>query len=317
MYLGQENTQFQKLLLLGAKDESFFTAEIIEQRLQAVPFAVELPGQKDIFSFLSYFIADGRILAPHREQVRLNTFDRPVIEYSSPRNKWTAAKTIKNLQYLAGLRNPAHTVFNMDSDRTQQIEKFFETRTYILEGECQELIRQYEKAGYYYTRAAMMEADTLLVSRLLTRLAVILESQNKPGEAENTLRNALAVDKRNAEAAFALAENLNKAGRSDAAIPFYKYTVELDTTHHVAYRKLGDLFAQKQEFENAFYVYSRSVSIEPAQPVVYYILGQLYFNYKKDASRAEWCFQKSLEIDPNHRYREQAIQMLRKIREHG
>jgi spermidine synthase len=314
IYLGHEITQFQKLLLLGSTQKLSVNPAMIFKRLHSVPFAAELPGEKDVWSFLTYFVADGSALNRYLETVPLNTFNHPLIEYTSPRSKWLPVKTVKNLQYLASLRHPFNTVMDLDSAATNRLQRYFSTRTYILEGRCQELSGHYDRADYYYTQAALTDVDTLLVSKLLTRLALILEDQNKAGEAENAMRNALAVNKRNADAAFALAELLNNSGKIDAALPYYKYTVTLDSSNYVAYRKLGDLFSQKQEFENAFYAYSMSVHIEPEQPVVYYILGQLNLNFKKDVPQAEQCFQKSLEIDPNHRYREQAIQMLKRIR---
>jgi spermidine synthase len=315
IYLGHETSQFQKLLLIGSAQMITVDPVLISNRLDTAVFSGELPGQNDAFSFLSYYIADGHTLRQKNGEVPLNTFDHPLIEYSSPRSKWLPVKTVKNLQYLAGLRRPLSRTIKKDSSSVEKLQEYFHTRTLVLEGRCQELSRQYEKSGYYYTQAALSDIDTLLVSKLLTGLALTLAEQNKTTEAENTLRNALAVNNRNVDAAFALAELFNMTQRSEEAIPFYKYTVDLDSTNYVAYRKLGDLFSQKREFENAFYAYSMSVQIESVQPVVHYILGQLYLNYKKNVTQAEQCFQKSLEIDPNHRYREQAIQMLKRIRE--
>jgi len=314
IYLGQETTQFQKLLLIGSNQKLSIDPAMIADRLNHVSFADELPGERDVWSFLTYFIADGAAISKHREKVQLNTFNHPLIEYSSPRSKWLPAKTIKNLQYLAGLRLPLNAAFQVDSTGNLLLQTYFNARTYVLEGRCQELSSRYDRADYFYTQAALIDADTLLVSKLLTRLGFILQEQKKTEESENVFRNALSIDSRNADAAFALAELLSSTKRSDQALPYYKYTIRLESANYVAYRKLGDLFSQKQEFENAFYAYSMSVHIEPAQPVVYYILGQLNLNYKKDARQAEYCFQRSLEIDPNHRYREQAILMLKKIR---
>ena len=317
IYLGHENTQFQKLLLIGPQDKLSYTPALIAHRLQSSSYGDERKAETDVFSFLTYFVSDGAALRNKLNPVRLNTFDHPLIEYSSPRSKWIKDKTVQNLQYLASLRRPVFSVAAIDSQYVPILKKYYDIRTYILEGRLQELTRQYEKADYYYSQAALADADTFLVSELLTRLAFRLEEQNKKEEGENALRNALAVNNRNGVAVFALAEMLMKTNRMAESIPFYKYAIDIDPSNYTAYRRLGDLYSQKQEFENAFYAYSMSVNIEPVQPVVYYILGQLYLNYKKDVVKAVESFQKSLELDPAHHYHEQARQMLKRIRGNG
>ena len=131
--------------------------------------------------------------------------------------------------------------------------------------------------------------------------------------ADNAFRKAIAVDRHNAVASFALANLLLAQEKESEAIEFLKYTVQINPLNHVAYRKLGDLFSRRQEFDLSFYAYNMSLRIKPEHPLLHYIIGQHYLHHKKDLSRAEQSYLKSLELDPFHRYSNQAKEAIKMI----
>jgi tetratricopeptide (TPR) repeat protein len=168
-------------------------------------------------------------------------------------------------------------------------------------------------ADFSYSEAALLDVDTLLVSNLLDNIAWHFIKKNQHEEAILSFKKSIAVNHRNTKASYALAELLTRLNRQDEAIEFFRYTVHKNPAHSDAFRRLGDLYTQQEEFEAAFYYYLMSLEQNYNQPVLHYIVGQIYYNHKRDYVNAIRHFQISLEMDPNHYYNKQARQTLRNL----
>ncbi|TFH00600.1 MAG: tetratricopeptide repeat protein, partial [Calditrichales bacterium] len=314
IYLGQDRGQSQKLMLAGSKNGNMIRLEEITKNLQQMSFTDEFTGKTDSYSFLSYFVTDGKSLQNLLASVKINSRDHPIIEYQSPKNKWLNAKSIRNLSYLNTLRKPiVNFLPGIDTADSTLFTTYFNARTHLINGRLQENTFEYKAADISYSEAALLDVDTLLTSDLLANNAWNLVRESNFELAITAFKKSLAVNHLNVRASFSLAELLLNQGRKAEAKEFYLYTVHYDPNHADAFRRLGDIYSGRKEFDNAFYAYRMSLEADDNQPVIHYILGQIYFNYKKDYPNAVRRFQKSLELNPSHHYNREAREMLRKI----
>ncbi len=313
LYLGQEQNIYQKLMLMGSVSEKRFQFKEISDNLKRLQFSIEFAGKDNPYSFLSFFVTDGLSMEEEFSQVSLNSRDHPIIEYQSPKHKWLIGKSIHNLNYLNRIRQPVYKQIVMDSVQTQICQQYFNARSLILRGRLEEYTGDSEAADISYSRAALIDVDTLLVSYLLAGIAFEFVEEKKSDLAITAFKKSIAVNHRNTGSSFALAEFLSRLGNFDEAFEFYKYTVHQNPTHSPAYRKMGDYYSKNQEFDNALYCYRMSLDINNNQPILHYICGQIYFNHKSDYGNAARNFQISLEQNPYHRYSQQAYDALRKL----
>ena len=313
LYFGQEQSQFQKLMLLGYKNEDFFSLQKISENLDHLKFASELKGKKDHLSFFSFFITSGSALANNLASISPNSQDRPIIEYQSPKHRWQPAKGILNLKYLNSLREPVSQYLELNMVDMRNTENYFTVRSLIIEGRLAEFSGNYEQAYHLYSKASLADVDTFLVSELLANIAWKFTNKNRFDLAVNSFKKAIATDHSNTAASFSLAELLSRLNRVIEAAHFFQYTVRYDPQNFHAYRRLGDLSTNRQNFDQAFDYYQRSAQINSQQPVLFYILGQIYFHHKKDYIKAIRSYQMSLELDPFHAYHKQAINALKEL----
>jgi spermidine synthase len=314
IYLGHEQTRYQKLMLLGAADNSLIGFETISENIKKLSFVNEFHGKEDPFSFLSFIITNGVALKDNLGSIKLNSRDHPIIEYNSPKNKWLAGNNIYNLDFLNKIRKPVHQQIEVDSSFTILLDQYFTARSYLIAGRLEEMTGNIENADISYSRAALIDVDTLLVSNLLENVAWKFIEQKQFEMAITSFKKAIAVNHYNSKASYALAELYSQLKKEDEALEFYRYTVHKNHDHYNAYRRLGDLYSKKKEFEAAYYYYRMSLDINYNQPIIHYIIGQINLNYKKDYPNAARRFQISLELDPYHRYSSQARQALKKFK---
>jgi len=315
IYLGQETNQYQKLLLLGPKNKLEINIDEMKQRLDGCTFSDELKGKNDIYSFISGFVSCGKFIKTEINQVSRNSLMHPRLEYMTPKHRWLFGKGMRGLEYLRTIRKRISDCQEFNSANKKILDKYFDARTNIINGRLADFVKKKEMAEQYYLKAGIEDVDTLLVSDRFSMLAWQDAQNSNMTNAVLNYKRAISINRKNSIASLGLADLLMKMGNTEESLQFYKYTVQIDSNNHQAYRKLGDVFTNKQEFENAFYSYSMSINIYENQPVVYFILGQIYLNHKNDTKQAIKYFQKSLELNSQHRYSKIAFDMLKKLKE--
>ncbi len=310
LYLGQDQTIYQKLMLMGSENGFKVNFNNIAQNLKKLPFTNEFYGKDDPYSFLSYFINTGKALKWSLHSVPLNTRDHPIIEYQSPKHRWVFGKSIHNLSYLNTLRKPISGQIWLEGGLKSHFDTYYTTRTLLINGRLQEYTQKYGAADTSFSEAALKDVDTLLVSYLLENIAWKLTEAKKMDGAVTAFKKSIAVNHNNTKASSALAVLLQTLKREDEAIDFYRYTAHYDSNDYNAYRRLGDIYTGKRDFESALNNYRMSLSRNADQPLLYYILGQIYYNYEKDYARALENFKRSLELDPSHKYSQLATEAI-------
>jgi spermidine synthase len=313
LFLGQEQTIHQKLMLIGGKGELKWNIDEIRANLQKLTFSSEFPGKDDPYSFLSYFVGSGTLLENQLASAKMNTRNHPVIEYQSPRHRWLTGKSITNLDLLRTFRQPVNKGTDLIAAADSLVEKYFNTRTQLLQGRLLEYHGQYEKADTAYSLAALHDVDTLLVSYLLEQNAGNLAAHKKNELAVTAYKKSLAVNHLNTSASFSLAEWLLQHKQEAEAIEFFRYTAYYDPDDYQAMRRLGDIYSVKKDFDQAFYYYTLSLTRNDHQPLLHYILGQIYANHKNDPVNALKSLKRSLELNPYHHYNKQAREAVSRL----
>jgi len=313
IYLGQEQNVYQKLMLMGTGGSLKVNFEQISQNLNSLPFTTEFYGKTDPYSFLSYFVNTGKKLEWSLYTEPLNTRDHPIIEYQSPKHRWIPEKSARNLAYLNSLRTSIANENWLEGGVKSQYKTYFNVRTLLINGRLQEYIQKYGAADTSFSEAALIDVDTSLVSYLLENIAWKLIKTKRFNEAVTAFKKSIAVNNQNTNASFALATLLENIKKEDEAIEFYRYTAHYDSSDFNAPRRMGDIYTKRKDFESALYYYQLSLSINADQPLLYYILGQIFYNYKKDYALALKYYRQSLELEPFHKYSQLAGESIRQI----
>jgi len=95
---------------------------------------------------------------------------------------------------------------------------------------------------------------------------------------------------------FNLGMHYVEQGKPDLAIPEFEKAAVL--FHHAgAYRGLGNIYAQKREFEKAAGYYQKALEIEPNTPIIHNSLGFLYASMGQ-YDKALAAFDKAAQLDP-------------------
>lgn len=311
VYFGQENNLYLKILMIGPARTLKIDPEMLTRNLENYKNAFTLAGRTDPLSFLSNFIISGDQIA---NDIPLNTMDQPLLEYSSPRNKWKLNKGIMNIDKLIKMRVPLYQSLPEFEPFREKADLYFSSRTLLLNGRLYELTGQYEQAQQNYLRAALSGVDTVNISHHLSVLAWKRVQKNQMDEAVQTYKMSLAVNHANSISSKGLADLLFKLNRISEAREFYKYTVKVDSSNFSAYNELGDIFTAEKDFDSALYSYAMSLSIYDYQPVIHFIVGQLYYNHKNDLNSALIHFERSLELHSRHRYSAESRAMIEKIK---
>jgi len=306
IFLGQEQTIHQKLMLIGGSGTLAWDIRKIAENLHHLPFSDEFPGGKDPYSFMSYFVSSGSLLQEQITNAEINSRDHPVIEFQSPRHRWLPGKSVVNLNLLRNLRMPISKATRLTAASDSLLKTYFNTRSILLKGRIQEYYGRYTQADTSYSLAALRDVDTLLVSYLLEQNAGNLARARMTDMAVTAFKKAIAVNHHNTRASYALAEYLLQLGREAEAIEFFRYTAFYDQQDYQALRRLGDIYTKKNDFDRAFDYYHESVMRHDEQPILHYILGQIYANYKNDPDMALKSFRKSLQLNPYHHYNQRA-----------
>jgi len=90
-----------------------------------------------------------------------------------------------------------------------------------------------------------------------------------------------------------------KAGQVREAIKVLKEALETDPDNFLLNLELGRAYEANKDIDLAISSYEKASEIEPGHYLPYKLLGYLYFNHKKDKSKAEKYLNKSLSLNDN------------------
>lgn len=145
-------------------------------------------------------------------------------------------------------------------------------------------------------RALQNTPDDALIH---ARLALLLERQKRPGEAEQHHRRAVALDDANVELRLNLA-NFLAASDSDEDVAEAKTLfieiIRANPAHFQAWNNLGNLLFETGYTSAAHTAYSAAATYHPGEASAHVNLGNVLL-YKNDLAAAQTHFRNALELD--------------------
>jgi len=142
-------------------------------------------------------------------------------------------------------------------------------------------------------------------------IAMILEAQNKTGEAKTRYDEVLAIDGRSVIAANNLAYLYAEAGENlDRAVSLAQIASGQARDNPAVRDTLGWVYYRKDVLDLAILAFEESVAKDPDNPLYRYHLG-LAFTKRGDLGRARLSLESALKLKPDY---QEALQALRTIR---
>ena len=128
-------------------------------------------------------------------------------------------------------------------------------------------------------------------------LAILLEKQGRPREAELRYREVLDIDPGVADAWLGLGNVQRGQGRLEDAADSYRQANTLSSGTLPAYNNLGNVLLELERFEEAESLYREAIDRSPGRANYWYNLGNLLRRWKKPGPAVE-AFDKALSLDP-------------------
>ncbi len=129
------------------------------------------------------------------------------------------------------------------------------------------------------------------------------------------LRNVLARDPKNTQAATQLGNLYYDAGRYAEAIPLYQQAFALDPANVNLSTDLGTALYYSGRPDEALAQYEKSLAVDPNHGQTLFNQGIVRLDGKQDAPRAIQSWEKLLAANPNYPERARVQQLLEQTRE--
>lgn len=136
--------------------------------------------------------------------------------------------------------------------------------------------------------------------RSLNNLAVLAYSNNELDSAESWLREAVALDERDAKAWFNLGLVLEKRERLDQALSAYRRARALQPQDSAVLLRLGSVHLSRREWVEAVGVLVEATAISPEVPEIWYQLGRAQFGLGNRQGAVQ-SLTRARELDPGGR----------------
>lgn len=133
--------------------------------------------------------------------------------------------------------------------------------------------------------------------------------------AAQTLRDILARDSKNVQAAIQLGNLYYDAGRYAEAVPPYQQAFALDPSNVSVSTDLGTALYYSGRPDEALAQYEKSLAVDPNHAQTLFNQGIVRLDGKQDAPRAIQSWEKLLAANPNYPERARVQQLLDQTRE--
>jgi len=130
-------------------------------------------------------------------------------------------------------------------------------------------------------------------------LANLLLEAGKPKEAVVNFLRFLEMQPNHARARFGLGNAYAVQGLLDRAYAQYRLSAVLDPAFVFPHVNMANIEMQKGNIESAIEIYDRLLVREPEQAGIHKNLGMIFYQFKKDRSKAAFHFEESLRLDPD------------------
>ncbi|MFQ6038186.1 MAG: tetratricopeptide repeat protein [Candidatus Aminicenantales bacterium] len=126
-----------------------------------------------------------------------------------------------------------------------------------------------------------------------------LYEENRLEEAEQTYREAIAINASQWGYFFNLALTYKKMNRLEDALAAFREAVRLNPESYTSNKELGEILAKKGAYEEAKSHYKKAAEISPDDPDAFYNLGVCLINLG-DSQQALASFLRTVELDEDY-----------------
>ncbi len=273
------NCVTRNALLLGWTSEKPFEIDFLRvaRRIRSDPAVqadlaeVNLPNP---FAVIDCFVLDSDAIREYVRESRVNTYDRPYMEFSAPKVLAAGDRTLwaRNVEAMAARRSPIlPRLVNLGDDEEtrdrvrERLRKRREASAYILRGLVHEIRQRPLDAHAEYTKALDILPRDPIAHFLLASDERSLAS----------LEDRVAAGTTDIAELLRLAREYRTRGRAAEAAELCRSALELDPAHPRAHRELAPLLYQLGEAGEARRIVDRAIELDPRYAGSYAIRGRL------------------------------------------
>ncbi len=270
-------------ILIGTREELSIDFKRLKKRMgrEEVKEDLRIINYDNVFALLDSFVMDEGAMDEYVKNDAVITDDRPVLEFSAPRNlTMPSGETWReNLKELNRRRKKVFPLLvNIDEgskDKTRNIlDKYFRSTGHVIKGQVLSSNRKLENAVNEYKKALELNPED-------RRLPPILDS------ARNELKFYY----------FKLGTDYRKKRAYDFAFRAYQKVLEIDPGYARAHNGLAIVYNAMKMYDKSIEECRKAIELDPAVPDAYNNLGIIYMN-KNLFDLAEEQFRKALDVDP-------------------
>jgi spermidine synthase len=222
VWSGDINSEAPTLMLFGSRDPFYIQPEKFAQRLELEAVKNDLIDHADPLSFLSFYVMDRNGILKFTEGSPINTDNRPVIEYTAPKNLWQRKENaVINFASLINLRQvitPLLPTAKADKKLSDSLERYFKGRTKILIGKVEHFRRNYNAELKLYQEAAKLVPGDPYLSMAVFDLGYLYFKRRDYKTSAEILKWAKNINPGLLEAHFYLAKSYERMGMKEASI---------------------------------------------------------------------------------------------------
>ena len=139
-----------------------------------------------------------------------------------------------------------------------------------------------------------LDPDTVYLQR---ELAMYYLQQQDSVAGLGILEKIVEKDPEDTDTLFLYARTLETMNRRQESIAVYEGLMEEDSPKEMLFLRLGDLYLEDDDLDNAFRVYSRMVEHFPDSYVAHFFLGKIY-SAREEYEKAKEHFDRTMELLP-------------------
>ncbi len=232
LWYGDTNAAKPTLLLLGSRETLRVDPDQLAAKLKKKLLHKDLIEWDDVYGFLSFYINDGEGIGEFIRDVRINTDEHPVIEYSAPKHIWNRpANAIKNFEELAKLRSVfSHFDTEIPVEKRSAMEEkanlYFQSRAHLLRGRVAHAKGDIKQEILSYEKSESINTNDPYLGFSCFELGYLYLQQGRGGEALHFLEKAVSISPHLPEAHYFLSKVYGQMGEKEKAEREYKRAME-------------------------------------------------------------------------------------------
>ncbi len=228
---GDINSELPALMLFGSAEPIRIQPGRLASRLELDSVKKDMLEHADPLSFLSFYIMDRRGIMRFTDGLPINTDNRPVIEYSAPRNIWNRkenavinfASLIKVRQKVADLLPGAYD----DRALSESLERYYKGRTELLIGKVEHFRRNHNSELKHLKKAAKLIPKDPYLSMAVFDLGYLYYGRGDYKTSSKIFKWSKQLNNELLEAHFYLAKSYERLGMKEASINALKELARL------------------------------------------------------------------------------------------